>query len=103
MSTYPVAPGLASVHLAFRVLQSWSVRAKGQDGHSGCCSRAVSRKSAGIPGVAVLERWDEHLSRTPGLASVRAPGLASCESSWDLCEQKRSQERLGWHFPVHLA
>ena len=74
----------------------------------------VFRKSAGIPGVAVLvcaskrgaRSGDEHLSRTPGLASVHLAyqvasracvseisGHSGCCSP-GLCEQKRSQD--GW-------
>ena len=59
-----------------------------------CCVANFRPAVAGIPGVASpglcekkrsQERWDEHLSRTPGLASVHL-GLASCESG--MCVRK---------------
>ena len=60
---------------AFRVLQSWSVRAI--SGHSGCCSPGLC-KSAGIPGVAVLVCANQRAFRVLQSWSVQISGHSGC-------------------------
>ena len=100
-SFYQVAMGMCfGNQRAFRVLQSWSVRAKEEPGADWHLSRTwPSKCTPGLcesgmclgnqrafrvlpcPGLVCekkrsQERWDEHLSRTPGLASCES-GLCS--------------------------
>ena len=73
-------------------------------GHSGCCSPGLCEKKRS------QERWDEHLSRTPGLPSKLRVGDVSRKSAGIpgvavlVCASKRGARSDGMcTYPVHLA
>ena len=87
-------PGLASCESgmclrnqrAFRVLQSWSVRAKEEPGRTrqvasrGCVSEISGHSGCCSPGLCEQKRSQDGLDFSHAALSGHAPGLASCES-----------------------